>query len=118
MHFDRLKLCPPNIRLNEDPNIHLNEELSGDQSTTDSQSLLPDDIQQTESSPVGQNLHIIDWDDEDVQNEADTTPTSMLPSMVPSNVAPSNRYPRREHRPPTRFNDFVAINCIKDETSS
>ena len=67
---------------------------------------------------MGHNLQIIDWDDEEVLNEADTTPTSMLPSVVPGNVAPSNRYPRRELRPPTRFNDFVAINCVKDEMSS
>ena len=67
---------------------------------------------------MGHTLHIIDWDDEDVLNEADTTPTSMLPSMVPSNVVPNNRYPRRKHRPLTRFNDFVAINCVKDKTSS
>ena len=48
VHFDRLKLCPPNIRLNE-------EQVDG-QEVTDSQNVPSEDTQQTELSPVGQNL--------------------------------------------------------------
>ena len=112
VHFDRLKLCPPNIRLNE-------EQVDG-QEVTDLQNVPSEDTQQTELSPVGQNLQIIDYDDEELPvgpNEADTA-TAMLPSVVPNSGVPSSRYPRREHRPPIRFNDFMALNCVKDGTSS
>ena len=110
VHFDRLKLCPANIRLNE--------EIIGEQRAAYSENLPPGDIQQTKSIPVGHHLQIIDYDDEEVLSETDTAATSILPSAVPSRGAPSSRYPRREHRPPTRFNDFVALNCVEDETSS
>ena len=112
VHFDRLKLCPPNIRLNE-------EQVDG-QEVTDLQNVPSEDTQQTELSLVGQNLQIIDYDDEELPvgpNEADTA-TAMLPSVVPNSGVPSSRYPRREHRPPIRFNDFMALNCVKDGTSS
>ena len=107
VHFDQLKLCPANI--------HQNEELISEQGSTDSQNLPPEDMQHTESLPVGHHLQIMDYDDEEILNETDiATTTSILPSAVPSRGAPSSRYPRREHQPPTRFNDFVAINCVED----
>ena len=110
VHFDRLKLCPANI--------HLNEELISEQGATDPQNLSSEDIQHTESLPVVHHLQIIDYDNEEVLNETDTATTSILPSAVPSKGVTSSRYPRREHRLPTRFNDFVALNCVDDETSS
>ena len=55
VHFDRLKVCPANI--------HLNEELISEQGATDPENLPPEDIQHTESLSVGHHLQIIDYDD-------------------------------------------------------
>ena len=44
VHFDRLKLCPANIRLNET------------EGETDSQNVLSEDAQQIESPPIGQRF--------------------------------------------------------------
>ena len=96
----------------------MNEELISEQGATDSENLPPEDIQHTESLPVGCHLQIIHYDNEEVLNETDTETTSILPSAESSRGVPSGRYPRREHQPPTRFNNFVALNCVEDKTSS
>jgi len=35
----------------------------------------------------------------------------------PSATTHSSRYPRREHRVPTHYSDYVSISYVKDETS-
>jgi len=74
---------------------------------------------------VGQNLHIVDDNDdynavyvgetsEEQAAEMDE-PTATNPSTP---IALPTRYPRRKHRAPTRYSDYVPISCVKDGTSS
>ena len=74
-----------------------------------SQSLeLPD------SQPVRQNLHIADDDDitvgTNLEYQAEETATDGT-----SATTHSSRYPRREHRVPTRYSDYVPISYVKDK---
>jgi len=71
--------------------------------------------------PVGQNLQIIDDDDdgntvnfeEQAAEMEETTATS--PTATTTHLS---RYPRREHRAPSRYSDYVLISYVEDETSS
>ena len=71
---------------------------------------------------LDKDLQIIDYDNEEVlvrPNGVDVGTPATKPDAAPSCGAPSmRRYPRREHRPPTRYDDFVALNCVEDGTSS
>jgi len=105
VHFDRLKPCPKNLRLNQEhhndleapePNRPCNPELP----------VYP---------PFGQNLQIVVDDDDDIgmtleDHAVETAITSPA-------LSTQSRYPRREHRAPSRYSDYVSISCVEDETS-
>ena len=106
VHFDRLKLCPKNIRLDD--------ELTNEQHTS-SQELIPP----TENSLlIGHDLEMVDADDDEADNATVTTPHTPMDTTSQAELAmPSGRYPRREHRPPSRFTDFVSLDLVTDGTS-
>ena len=105
VHFDRLKPCPKNIRFNQEDRSHPQE-------VPVFNSLRNPDL--PESPPVGQNLQIVDDDDHD-NNTASMTLEDHTEETVPTSTS---RYPRREHRVPSRYSDYVPISCVEDETSS
>ena len=98
-------MCPKNIRLDD--------ELTNEQYTS-SQELIPP----TENSlPIGRDLEIID-DDDEADDATVTTPHTPMDTTSQAELAmPSGRYPRREHRPPSRFSDFVSLDSVTDGTS-
>ena len=86
----------------------------------DSRDVPPAEMRQSEPTHFGQNLQIVDCDEDEeglISPDAMNKTTVITPSAAPSSGCPS-RYPRRDHRPPTRYNDFVPLNCIDDGTSS
>ena len=87
VHFDRLKPCPKNIRLNQEHQSDLEAPASNRLCNPE----LP------VSPPFGKNLQIVDDDNitgrtlEDCAEETATT----------SSISSTSRYPRREHRAPS-----------------
>ena len=105
VHFDRLKPCPKNLRLNQEyhndleapePNRPCNPELP----------VLP---------PFGQNLQIVDDDDDNIGTTLEDHAVETAITSPP--LSTQSRYPRREHRAPSRYSDYVPISCVEDETS-
>lgn len=94
-------------------NIRLDDELTNKQYTS-SQELIPS----TEDSlPIGHNLEIID-DYDEADDATVTTPHTPMDTTSQAELAmPSSRYPRREHRPPSRFTEFVSLDLVTDGMS-
>ena len=55
-----------------------------------------------------------------IDNGIVTTPNARADTSAPVEpaVSSANRYPRQEHRAPSRFNDYVPLNYVSDETSA
>ena len=93
VHFDRLKPCPPNIRL----------EMS--QQTT---STSPNDEQEPSTKTntglvlIGTNLELIDDDNHGQENST----AAHYPE--PQTRTHNHRYRQRDRRPPQRYDDFVS----------
>ena len=111
VHFDRLKPCPKNVRINEEDQSQAQEAPAPDGSQS---------LESPRAPPVGQNLHVVDEDDDDYtvgntigDQEAETGGTTAT-----TRSTPPCRYPRREHRAPSRYSDYVPISYVEDETSS
>jgi len=109
VHFDHLRLCPKNLRLDVDQ-----------PSLAETAPTTPDVQQMDETVPVGHHLRLIDGDD-----NLDEIPVTSLDQSDGSELAsateqPSStsRYPRRQHHLPFRFDDFVHLSYVQDETSS
>ena len=83
VHFDRLKLCPKNIRLDNEP--------TGEQHTSSQELILP-----TENSlPVGHDLEIVYDDNDEADDATATTPhTPMDTTSQPELATPAGRYTR------------------------
>ena len=106
VHFNRLKSCPKNIRLNgEGQRQHGSEPYRW-------QSLELPDLQ-----PVGQNLHIVDDDDDDITVGTNLEKRQLLMGLqlllTYSKYTCTCRYPRREHRVPTRYSYYVPISYVQ-----
>ena len=124
VHFDRLKPCPKTICVDEE-----NQSPTPEEPTPDCDgSCGSQNSGSPEVLPVGQNLQIVEDDDEDntfvdtsIEEAANTseeeaaemgeTPTSISNTLL-------SRYPRREHRAPSRYSDYVPISCVEDGMSS
>ena len=86
VHFDRLKPCPSNMRLN-------NSTQSGPPQADEQPSLLPNDIQPPTQAPtIRKDLQLVEDDDDNIQQEQAMS--------APNTVHPPRRYPRH---PPTRY---------------
>ena len=70
--------------------------------------------------PVGHNLQIVDNEDDYIDNTIVTTPNISVDtsSQAEPTMSSASRYPRREHRVHSRFNDHVPLNYVSDETSA
>ena len=84
VHFDRLKPCPPNIRLN---------------SSDSNSAIIPSPAGIPPSSPllVGENIELVEDDSYDQQ----------LPITSSQLPTPTCRYPHRTRRPPPRYDDYI-----------
>ena len=93
VHFDRLKPCPPNIRLQqaEQPTSTTSDEMQNRGESTSA----------PRRTYIGEQLQLIDDDEEELRS----TPTVIV-DVAP--VPPTSRYPQRERQPPQRYNDFVS----------
>ena len=88
VHFDRLKLCPKNMRLDNQP----------------TQTELPhtsQDLQQPERHPVGHDLEIVDYDDDEngtaITNTAPSAHSGGMDTTAATEPPVStSRYPRRD----------------------
>ena len=111
VHFERLKLCPEDIRLDDDhPMISESPHMS-------------QDSQQPEQQPVGYDIELVDADDDEYETTISNTAQPDHSRGLDATTAAeppvaTSRYPRRNHRAPSRFSDFVSISCVKDGTSS
>ena len=105
VHFDRLKLCPNNIRL---------DDLGGPPSLNPPSLKSP--LPPINAPPVGHNLELV----EDSCDEGPTVVTAEEadPVGIPIEPASTSGRPRREHRVPSRFDDFVLLHLIMDKTPS
>jgi len=93
VHFNRLKPCPPNVRLD------MSQQTT---STSLSNEQEPSTETSTQLVPVGTNLELVDDDD----NGQETTTITHHPE--PQCGTNNHRYPQREWRPPPRYDDFVS----------
>ena len=124
VHFDRLKPCPKSIRVDEENQSPTPEEPAPDHDG-------PCGSQNSgspEVPPVGQNLQIVEDDDEDntfvntpieeAANTSEEEAAEMGETTTTTSTTLPSRYPRREHRAPSRYSDYVPISCVEDGTSS
>ena len=84
VHFDRLKLCPKNI--------HLDDKLTNEQHPSSQELITP-----TENSLpiIGHDLEIVDDDDDEADDATVTTPHTPMDTTSQAELAmPSGRYPR------------------------
>ena len=110
VYFDRLKLCPKDIRLDDDHPI-----ISASPHRYQ-------DCQQPERQPVGYDIELVDGDEDESETRMSNTAQPDLSRGLDTTIAAgppvtNSRYPRRNHRVSSRFHDFVSISCVKDETS-
>ena len=105
VHFDRLKLCPNNIRLKDSGGGLPSQEPNG----------LPPPSVSDRVLPIGHKLELLDDPGEDdgpaVPTQADQNDTA--PLAAPVDLHP-RRYPRRDHCVPNRYDDFVPLHHILD----
>ena len=98
VHFNRLKPCPPGVRLQQTDLEHPTTTTTSDESQQDSRhsSSVP------QRTAIGEQLQLIDDDDE---QESRTIPR---PAVDVTPATSTSRYPQRERRAPSRYNDFVS----------
>ena len=93
VHFDHLKPCPANMRLDYDSD--------NSRTATDITSTTEHDTTQSRTpANIGQDLDLVEEDD----NWEYSNPAISLPV-----AAPNTRYPSRDRRPPSRYDSFVRI---------
>jgi len=100
VHFNKLKPCPKDIRFRstaQSTSVHSSATTLGSHSQTSQQPLTP--------PPVGTHLELIDDDDYVDVNESPVGDHSNTTQDQPP--IETRRYPTRQHRPPTRLQDYV-----------
>ena len=66
--------------------------------------------------PIGHSLELLDYPSDDGEL-AILTHVHAEPIVPPASVSsPTRRYPRRDHRMPTRYNNFVPLHHILENT--
>lgn len=109
VHYDHLKLCPKNICLDVDQ-----------RSQAETAPTTQDVHQADKTVPVGHHLQLVDGDN-NLDGMPITSPNQSDGSEFASATEqPSSisRYPRRQHCPPSRYEDFVQLSYIQDKTPS
>ena len=91
VHFDRLKPCPENVRLDHDSD---NSRPPGDITSTSRHNV----TQTYTPANIGEDIELMEDDD----NWENSQPAIQSPV-----TAPNTRYPSRDRRPPSRYDSFV-----------
>ena len=102
LHFNRLKPCPKDIRLD-----HSDQASPVHHPSTKKTS--PKNNEQTPPPPIGTHLELVDDDEDYLVNDhhtGDTTGDSTH-TVHSQPVTETRRYPTRHHRPPARLQDYV-----------
>ena len=98
VHFNRLKPCPPGVRLQQTDLEHPTTTTS-DKSQQNSRH----SSSASQRTAIGEQLQLIDDDDD--EQESRTIPR---PAVEVTPATSTSRYPQRERRAPSRYNDFVS----------
>ena len=111
VHFNRLKSCPNNIRLEDCQETH-----APSSEQVDTYGLLSRPALNDALLPIGHGLELLD-DPSDDGELAIPTHVHAEPIAPPASVnSPTRRYPRRDHRMPTRYDNFVPLHRILENT--
>ena len=102
VHFNRLKPCPRDIRLDSSSNQQTTDK------DDDTSAPRHNDVPSAVPPPIGTNLEVVDNDEDDftsVHNQWNVGEAQNTDNVHTSTEL--RRYPTRQHRPPARFQDYV-----------